>query len=308
MMALPVERRTVVGLLAALVVLFFVASPARAAPQCERPVAAKESLIPVNGFAQNPRPQAIAVSRARCAWGIGLAMPPSNTGTAFVIGNRREVMTNLHVVDKNCRGNTRFAFRHGFDRGRALSTQTATVVVHGDYCAKLKRGHHDYSGDWAIAVLDEDPTDLEGQAPAADTRPMQPRAGGNWLDGNGGYFLLGYSMSFRAGTQPYRSAPCRFSHLFSKDVVEHSCDASHRSSGAPIVTQDAAGNCLVAAIHVGEIADVPGRPAYRDDVNANVAVLASRFAPAVKAVARALEQGRDADEIAADLAAHPPAR
>jgi hypothetical protein len=108
-------------------------------------------------------------------------------------------------------------------------------------------------------------------------------------------------MSFRGGTQPYRSAKCRLGPLFSAGVVEHDCDASRRASGAPIVTEDAAGNCLVAAVHIGEIASVRGRPTYRDDVNANVAILASRFAAAARAVARELRQGRGATEIAADL-------
>jgi hypothetical protein len=280
-----------------------VSASAHAGPSCPRPPQARQSIVPVNGFAQNPPPQAVAIGRARCAWGVGLARARAGTGTAFVIGNRREVMTDLHVVDKGCRGNRTFTFSHGFDRGHALSSQTATVVARGDYCAKLARGRHDYSGDWAIAVLEENPATLEGVAPTADTRPLEPRAAAdNWLSGNGRYFLLGYGMSFRAGTQAYRSAACRLGRLFSADVVEHDCDASPRTSGAPIVEVDARGQCVVAALHIGEIAEVSGRPPYRDDFNANVAVLASHFAWAVKAVARDLERGRDANEIAADLA------
>ncbi len=306
MMARKVDRAG--GLLAALLVLSFAAASAHAAPLCERPAPRNESIRLVNSFADDPPLQAIAAGRGRCGWGLGLATGPSGSGTGFIVGHRREVMTDLHVVDKFCRGNRHFTFQHGYDRGHGLSTQIATVVAHGDYCAKLSRGRHDYSGDWAIAVLEEDPMELERTPPGADIAPLAPRLGGTWSKENGRYYLLGYSMSFRAGQQLYSAGPCRFGRLFSDGVVEHDCDASHRSSGAPIISEDADGGCEVAAIHVGEIADVPGRPAYRAGVNANVAVLSSRFAATVNAVARALEEGRDLDEIAADLAAHPPHR
>jgi hypothetical protein len=65
---------------------------------------------------------------------------------------------------------------------------------------------------------------------------------------------------------------------------------------------------VVAALNEGELSIALGRPAYRAGVNANVAVLATRFAPAVAAVARELERGRNVKEIAADLAAHPSGR
>jgi V8-like Glu-specific endopeptidase len=275
---------------------------AHAAPFCERPPQARQSVTPVNGFAGSPPPTSITTSRAHCAWAVGLAQPPTGTGTAFIVGNRREVMTNLHVADKGCRGNRHFVFDHGFDKGHSLSKISATVVINGDYCAKLARGQHDYSGDWAIAVLEEDPAELEGTA-SANARPLQPATG---APGGGTHYLLGYSMSYRSGVQPYRSAACRFGKLFSSDVVQHDCDASHRTSGAPILNGEAFDKCVVTAIHVGELQDVPGRPPYREGVNANVAVLASRFAPAVRAVARLLKRGYDADQIAADLARHPP--
>ncbi|MGH6980786.1 MAG: hypothetical protein ACREFC_06230 [Stellaceae bacterium] len=264
------------------------------------------NVISVNGFAENPPPQAIDTNRARCAWGIGLAIPRSGTGTAFIIGNRREVMANLHVVDKFCRGNRRFTFSHGFDGRAGLSTIGATVVARGDYCSNLRRGRHDYGGDWVVAVLDEDPLAVEETAPGANFSPLQPRGDGAWLRDNGRYVLLGYGMSFRAGMQPYRSAPCRFGRLFEPGVVEHDCDASARTSGAPIVSLDPRGHCLVAALHVGEIETLPGRPAYRDDLDANVAVLAGRFAATVRAVARELERGRDTAAIIAELARRPP--
>lgn len=231
-------------------------------------------------------------------------MPGSGTGTAFIIGNRREVMTNLHVIDRSCSGRSRFTFSHGFDRGGALSTETATVVIRGDYCNALAEGQHDYGGDWVIAVLDRDPLSVERPADPGEAVPLRPDDG-DWRQGNGRYFLLGYGMSFRRGMQPYRSAPCRFSKLFGDGAVEHSCDASPRGSGAPILIENAAGNCVVAAMHDGEIADVPGRPRY-GDISANVAVLARQFAAAAQAVARKLEDGLDASQIAADLARDPP--
>lgn len=284
------------------------AAAADAAPRCEREAPAEHRITPVNGFAQNPAPRPIMTSRAQCAWGIGLAIRPSGTGTAFIIGDRREVMTNLHVADKGCHGNRHFIFSHGFNEGRALATIGATIVIEGDYCATLARGKYDYGGDWAIAVLDADPARIEGVPSGADIRPLQPRAGGGWLRDNGRYFLIGYGMSFRAGGQAYRSAPCRLGRLFGRDVVEHDCDASRRTSGAPILVEEASGRCLVAALHVGELEPVIGRPPYLDDINANIAVLARSFAPAVRAVARELAQGRTARQIAADLAAHPPGR
>lgn len=280
---------------------------AHAAPQCPRPApVAQNPISDVNNFAQSPQPQAIAPGRGRCGWGLGLAAGPTGTGTAFIVGNRREVITNLHVVDKSCRGNTLFTFEHGFAGGRALSKQTATLVAKGDYCDKLVRGRHDYSGDWAIAVLHADPVLLEATTRLAEVVPLEPQDGGSWLKDNGRYYLLGYSMSFRVGTQPYSSGPCRLGPLFADGVVEHDCDAGHRTSGAPIMSQATNGQCVVGAMHVGEIEDLPGRPVYRTGVNANVAVLASRFAAAVEAVARELAQGRDAGAIALDLAEGTP--
>lgn len=264
------------------------------------------NVRPVNGFAENPPPLPVDMARAHCAWGIGLAIPSSGSGTAFIIGNRREVMANLHVVDPRCRGNRRFSFAHGFNGRERLSTIGATVVARGDYCTGLARGEHRYGGDWVVAVLDEDPLAVEETAPGADIRPMQPRAERSWMRDNGRYVLLGYGMSYRAGLFPYRSAPCRFGRLFEPDVVEHDCDASARTSGAPIVSDDAHGNCVVTALHVGEIKQIAGRPAYLDDVDANVAVLSARFAATVRAVARELEKGRDAAEIEAELARRRP--
>jgi hypothetical protein len=283
--------------------------PVRAAPQCPRPAPVPQNaLLEVNNFAQSPQPQAIAAGRGRCGWGLGLAAGPTGTGTAFIVGNRREVITNLHVVDKDCRGHRQFTFQHGFAGGRALSKQTATVVARGDYCAKLARGRHDYGGDWAIALLPSDPVVLEPTTPMDEVAPLEPNIGGSWVKDKGRYYLLGYNMSFRAGTQPYSSGPCRLGPLFADGVVEHDCAAGRRSSGAPIMSEGTNGQCLVGAMHVGEIAHVPGRPLYRTGVNANVAVLATRFAAAVEAVARELAQGRDASTIARDLAAGVPGR
>ncbi len=291
---------------AAMMLLGMAVVPVHAAPQCPRPApVTQNSVLHVNNFARSPQPHAIAPGRGRCGWGLGLAAGPTGTGTAFIVGNRREVITNLHVVDSGCRGNRLFTFEHGFAGGRALSKQTATVVATGDYCAKLARGRHDYSGDWAIAVLRSDPVALEPATPAAEAAPLEPRISGNWLNDNGRYYLLGYSMSFRSGIQPYSSGPCRLGPLFADGVVEHNCDAGHRTSGAPIMSEGSNGQCLVGAMHVGEIEDVPGRPLYRADVNANVAVLATRFAAAVDAVALELAQGRSADAIALDLGAGP---
>ncbi|HEX4111087.1 MAG TPA: hypothetical protein VH020_00990 [Stellaceae bacterium] len=262
-------------------------------------------ILLVNAFAGNPPPKTIVTTRAPCAWGIGLATTPGGNGTAFIIGNRRELLTNMHVVDKHCLGNRRFTFSHGFDLDHALSTVPATVVVHGDYCAGAAGGHHDYGGDWAIAVLDRDPAAVEHGSPP---RLLEPRTDDNVRNDNGHYFLLGYGMLFRGGYHPYRAGPCRFGRLYTNGLAEHDCDTSPRSSGAAIVSQDASGQCVVAALNEGELSITLGRPAYRAGVNANVAVLATRFAPAVAAVARELERGRNAKEIAADLAAHPPER
>jgi hypothetical protein len=273
-----------------------------AAPLCQRPALNEECFTQVNNFAQNPPAQAIVPAQSACGWGIGLVVAATGTGTGFLVDNRREVMTDQHVVDRHCRGNRRFTFRHGFVNGAALSTETATVVASGDYCAQLARGRHDYGGDWVIGVLDRDPAALELAAPAAAMGPLRPHLGGNRFGDDGRYSLLGYGMSFRAGMTPYRSAPCRLGRLFAPDVVEHSCDATHRGSGAPIVFEDQHGRCSVAAIHVGEIAALPGRLRYADDVNANVAVAASRFAPAVERVARDLDRGLDAAQIAAETA------
>ena len=282
---------------------------AHAAPQCPRPAPApRPGVRPVNSFAAGPRPQAIAPGRGRCGWGLGLARGPTGTGTAFIVGNRREVITNLHVVDRACHGNLHFTFEHGFAGGRALSTQAATVVARGDYCVELARGRHDYGGDWAIAILRSDPVALEPAAPAAEVAPLEPQIAGNRRDADPRYYLLGYSMSFRAGSRPFSAGPCRLGPLFAAGVVEHDCDAGPRTSGAPILGEGPGGQCLVGAMHVGEIEHRPGRPLYRAGVNANVAVLASRFAAAVDAVAQGLARGRDADAIALDLAAGAPPR
>lgn len=290
------SRLTIVAILVALPLA------AHAAPICARPAHGSRNIVRVNGFARNRPPLPLDMARGRCAWGIGLAIPANGTGTAFIIGNRREVMANQHVVDAHCRGERRFTFAHEF-RGRAARSNIgATVVAHGAYCANLQRGRHDYSGDWVIAVLDEDPLAIEETSPGADLQPMQPRADRAWMRDNGRYFLLGYGMSYRAGRYPYRSAPCRFGRLFGPGVVEHDCDAGARSSGAPIVSTDTAGHCLVTALHVGEIAKIAGRPTYVDDINANVAVLAAGFAATVRIVAGELERGRDAADIAAELA------
>jgi len=293
--------------IAAMMLLGVAVIPAHAAPQCPRPApATQNAVLRVNNFAHSPEPQAIAPGRGRCGWGLGLAAGQTGTGTAFIVGNRREVITNLHVVDKDCRGNRLFTFSHGFAGGRALSRQTATVVARGDYCRKLARGRHDYSGDWAVAVLQSDPVALEPAAPAAEVTPLEPHVDGNWLNDNGRYYLLGYSMSFRVGKQPYSSGPCRLGPLFADGVVEHDCDAGHRTSGAPILSEGTNGQCLVGAMHVGEIEELAGRPLFRAGVNANVAVLATRFAAAVDAVALELARGRNANAIALDLAAGLP--
>jgi hypothetical protein len=291
-----------VKLLPALFLLLWCGA-AHAAPLCVAPARHPASIVPVNEFAENPPPRAIVPGRGNCGWGVGLAMSATGTGTAYIIGNRREVITSLHVVDKNCRGRRTFIFNRGYDRGRVLGRGTATVVAHGEYCAVLKQqGRHEYGGDWAIAVLDRDPSARAG----GQALPAPLPADGDWRAGNGNYTLLGYAMSFRRGMVPYTSASCRFSKLFGDGVVEHDCDAGPRASGAPIVDADSVGACRIAAIHVGEIAHQFGRPRYRDDVNANVAVLASQFAAAARAVARDLDDGLDTNEIAADLAAHPP--
>jgi hypothetical protein len=283
--------------------LFLVATTGvQAAPLCLRPGPGDERFLQINSFAQNPPAQAIVPAQSACGWGIGLVVAATGTGTGFIVGNRREVMTDQHVVDKHCRGDRSFTFRHGFANGAALSTETATVVASGDYCAQLARGRHDYGGDWVVAVLDRDPAATEPAAPAAAIGPLRPHLGRNGPTDTGRYALLGYGMSFRSGMTPYRSARCSLGRLFAPDVVEHSCDATHRGSGAPIVFEDQHGRCAVAAIHVGEIADLPGRPQYIADVNANVAVLATRFAWASERVARDLDRGLNAVQIAADMA------
>lgn len=288
--------------LAVATLICFAAIAVHATPLCQRPTLGGKGFVRINSFAQNPPPQPIVPAQSGCGWGLGLVVAAGGTGTGFIVGNGREVMTDQHVVDKECRGNRRFIFRHGFDNGAALSSETATVVARGDYCAQLARGRHDYGGDWVIAVLDRDPDATEPAVPAAAMGPLQPHHGRGRTTDNGWLSLLGYSMSFRGGMVPYRSAPCRLGRPFSPGVAEHSCDATHRGSGAPIVFEDQHGRCSVAAIHVGEIAALAGRPRYVDGVNANVAVLASRFAPAVERVARDLDHGLTPDQIAADMA------
>ncbi len=291
------------GFLIAILLRLLCVSAAQASPLCVAPARHQESLVSVNSFAENPAPQPIAPGRGRCGWGIGLALNGADTGTAFIVANRREIATSLHVVDKGCRGRRQFTFSHGYDLGHALSTETATVVARGDYCAKLAGGRHDYGGDWAIAVLDRDPLTVEPPVSAAETMPLEPAA--DWHMDDGRYYLLGYGMSFHGGAVPYRSAQCWLGERFGDGAIEHDCDAGHRGSGAPIVTEDTHGACRVVAMHDGEIADVPGRPAYRAGVNANVAVLASGFGATARLVARELDEGLNADEIAADLARHP---
>lgn len=299
-MSWPPSRPVRASALAAVIGLM--ATVAQAAPYCLRPTWGGEYLLPVNSFAQNAPAQPIVPAQSACGWGIGLVVAATGTGTGLIVGNRREVITDQHVVDKDCRGNRSFIFRHGFADGAALSTETATVVARGDYCTQLARGRHDYGGDWAIAVLDRDPAAVEPRTPAAAMGPLQALRGGQPQAGSGRLSLLGYSMSFRSGMTPYRSGPCRLARLFAPDVAEHSCDATHRGSGAPLIFEDQHGRCSVVGLHVGEIATAPGRPRYRADINANVAVLASRFAPAVERVARDLDRGLAPDQIIADMA------
>jgi len=291
------------GSFVAFALLLFAVSAAHAGPRCVAPGRHPESIVAINQFAENRPPQPIAPGRGRCGWGIGLALTGVDTGTAFIVANRREVATTLHVVDRDCTHRRRFTFSHGYDRGRTRSTETATVVARGDYCAKLARGRHDYGGDWAIAVLDRDPLTVEPPVSGKETLPLEPGPGRR--EDNGRYYLLGYGMAIGSGGELYRSAPCRLGKHFGSGVVEHDCDAGHRGSGAPIVTEDTPGACVVVAMHDGEIAEEPGRPPYRAGANANVAVLASGFAAAARQVARELDEGLNADEIAADLARDP---
>jgi hypothetical protein len=290
------------GLLLALVLIPF-AGQAMAGPLCERPPTPAQSIVAINSFADSPPVHAVDPARGRCTWAVGLAALPGDTGTAFLVGNRREIVTNLHVADPGCHGNRRFQFRHGFDRGSSLSTIGATVVATGDFCARRRQGQYDYGGDWAIAVLDRDPGAVEH---ATARRPLSVRAGAltDLQRDNGSFFLVGYSMQFHGGETPYLSPGCKLDRLFSDGVVEHSCNASHRSSGAPILS-DSGGRCSLVAIHVGEIAAASGRPRYRADANANVAVLSQRFAMAVNAVARALTRGESAAQIASEMRTNP---
>jgi len=296
--------------LAAAAAFATIAGFAQAAPQCPREPPIRHSTIPVNSFADSMPSRAVSPAVGQCAWGVGLAILPHGTGTAFLVGNRREIITNLHVVDRNCSGNSRLEFSHGFDRGHSLSTIGATVVAHGSYCSGRKRGRHDYGGDWAIAVLDQDPEAVEDHPARRDAGPLNLRGGdlASLRRDNGRYFLVGYGMQFENGVTPYLSAGCVLDRMFSADVVEHSCNAGHRTSGAPILYAEEGGGCDMVALHVGEIAVFPGRPAYRGDRNANVAVLAARFQAAARAVARELGEGWSAEEIAADMAAHPRSR
>ncbi len=266
--------------------------------------------VPVNSFADSPRPRAIQSGHDQCTWGLGLATSPHATGTAALVANRREVVTNLHVVDPDCTGNARFEFRHGYVRGHSLAVIGATVVARGSYCVTRKSGRHDYGGDWAIAVLDRDPGLVERTPPATETRPLTIDATSveDLRRDNGGFFLLGYGMGFENGRTPFLSPRCSLGRLFSPDVVEHRCDASHRTSGAPIVRLNGPGNCELVAIHVGAIKEKPGRPRYESGVNANVAILSERFAAAVAAVDRDLAAGLDAAQIAKRMSARPASR
>lgn len=258
------------------------------------------ALVLVNAFAGTPAPQTIVSAQAPCAWGLGLAVTPATNGTAFIIANRRELLTNLHVVDRHCLGNRRFNFSHGFDLDRALSVIPATVVAHGDYCAGVAQGNHDYGGDWAVAILDRDPAAVEHRAPPSLLRPRTGDAASG-----AGYFLLGYGMLFRGGYHPYRAGPCRLGRRYADGVVEHDCATSPRSSGSAIVAQGPGSACTVVALNEGAIRLEEGRPTYQPGINANLALLANSFGPTVEAVARALEKGRSASEITAYLSRHP---
>lgn len=253
----------------------------------------------INSFAGIPEPQTILTTHAPCAWGLGLAVTPGTNGTAFIIGNRREVLTNLHVIDRHCLGNRRFTFSHGFDLGRALSAIPATVVAYGDYCSGPARGKHNAGGDWAVAVLDRDPAVEEHIVPP---RLLEVLATG--VPSGAHYFLLGYGVLFRGGYHLYRAGPCHLGRRYADGLVEHDCATSPRSSGAPIVMRGTQNECSVAALNEGSLAQRDGQPLYRPGINANVAVLSNRFAPAVEAVTRALDKGRSAGEIAAEFNHH----
>jgi hypothetical protein len=289
--------------------LIVLSGVAHAGPRCSRPPGPARAL-PVNSFADSPAPRAIEPAHEKCAWSLGLAMLPGDTGTAALVANRREIVTNLHVVDPDCGGNARFEFRHGFVRGRALGVIGATVVARGGYCAGRKLGLFDYGGDWAIAVLDRDPGLVERGPASAESRPLTLDASpvADLRRDNGRFFLLGYGVDFEDGRTPFLSPRCALDRLFSQDVVEHRCNASHRSSGAPIVRLDRAGDCDLVAIHVGALAEEPGRPRYLTGVNANIAILSERFAAAVAAVDRDLNAGLDARQIARHMRARPASR
>jgi len=291
---------------AAALLLLAAISTAQAAPlpHCSRPPA-PFSAIPANTFKNSPAPRAVDPSAERCAWGVGLAILPKSTGTAFIVAHPREIMTNLHVVDPDCDGNARFAFGHAYKNGRSLSTVGATVVARGSYCAERRHRQFDYGGDWAIAVLDSDPGATEPMSVRTGARPLELRAGdlASLVRDNGRYFLVGYGMHFEHGTVPYLSPGCVLDRMFSADVVRHTCSAGHRSSGAPILYADAQGACDMVALHVGSITDAAGTPAYSSQRNANVAVLAARFIGAARIVAKDLNDGKSAGAIVAELRA-----
>src|ERR1700691_3968044 len=83
----------------------------------------------------------VASGGGSCGWDIGLVVPPGGgTGPAAIILNRREIVTNLHVVDHRCTGNAHFSFWHGYSNGRARASIGATIVARGKYCTSARRG------------------------------------------------------------------------------------------------------------------------------------------------------------------------
>jgi len=249
--------------------------------------------------------QRAASSGSACGGDIGLAVPPGGgTGTAAILLHRREIVTNLHVVDHRCTGNTRFSFWYGYSNGRSRASIGATIVARGNYCRSARRGTSADTEDWAIAVLDRDPA-AGGRMSQRPMRPLGLYAGSmsNLESANGRYFLMGYGMAFRSGQTPYASPACSVSPTATSDVVEHSCFASARSSGAPIVFRTPQGACKMIALHFGELRDGArgGRHGARRGGASNVAILSRRFEAAASAVARELNQGKSATQIAADL-------
>lgn len=292
-------------LLLAASLLISYASAAQALTRCAATSPVTHGIELANSFAGNAAPSQIDAPAAPCSWALGLASLPSGNGTAFIVGNRREVMTALHVVDKHCLGNRRFRFSQGFNRDRTLGTIGATVVAHGDYCPERAGGGHDYGGDWAIAVLDREPARV---AHAGDPLVLDSDAMMGGRSAAKRYVLLGYGVQFRGGVQLYRSAPCSIRRHFANLMAEHDCDSNFRSSGAPILVTKGSGPCALAALNTAELAPVAGRTEFKEGINANIAILAPRFAAAVLAVQRDLELGRSVGAIAAELSSQPPSR